>query len=343
MLKTSLSYVLLFILGLLYFITTPVFAGSNFCTSVGGAKQYSFNMGTKNITDPSMDTAGTTFNDVYTWGTSGSFNAICDCTGKYTPNYKGTSHLPLGHQDAGNQYFKINDNIEVLTKISLVNTVLGTNYFPIPFEIRSKVTSTLCTGHNYASGSDGTISLYISKPFVGSSVINSTKIASLYVSAGDSFGSEPVAEITMSGLIVVPQNCVLNAGTAIVIDMGTVMAGDFKERGKIPENYKAKNVKFEIKCNNMAVAASLMVNLQATPSPELPSSIATSNKDIGVVIADSQGTPIGINTEGKGLPFTLNENLTSEIELKAWPTSTTDHVPAAGIYESTAQLNVSFN
>lgn len=138
MLKTSLSYVLLFILGLLYFITTPVFAGSNFCTSVGGAKQYSFNMGTKNITDPSMDTAGTTFNDVYTWGTSGSFNAICDCTGKYTPNYKGTSHLPLGHQDAGNQYFKINDNIEVLTKISLVNTVLGTNYFPIPFEIRSK-------------------------------------------------------------------------------------------------------------------------------------------------------------------------------------------------------------
>lgn len=327
----------------LLMLSSYVFAGDNTCTTVGGPKQYTFNMGTKTITDPSQDTAGTVFPDVYSWAGAGSFNSVCSCSGTYTPNYKGDSTLPLGHRAGSDQYYKVNDSLEVLTKISLASTTSGTGYFSVPFQLKSTVANIDCSNHTYKSGSDGRVTLYIAKPFVGSSKIGPIKIASMYISSADNFGAESVADIILSGIIVVPQNCEINAGTSIVVDLGTIVSSDFKGKGTLPEGYKPRDIDVAIKCNNIASQALLKLYMTGTPSPDLSTAIVSNNKDIGVIIADSNGTPLSINSEDTGLPFALNDNLEAQINLTAWPTSTTGSQPSAGKFQSTAQINVTFN
>lgn len=153
---------------ILYFLTVPflgVFsvkclAGDNSCTSINGTKQFTFNMGNKIISNPEEDASGTAYPNVYDWTGSGSFTAKCSCSNYYTPYYKGTSTLPLGHND-GNQYYKLNENMEVLTKIFLITTS-GSLYFPVPFlNLKSTNNSATCSDQNFTSASKGSISIYI--------------------------------------------------------------------------------------------------------------------------------------------------------------------------------------
>ncbi|HDR2623695.1 TPA: fimbrial protein [Enterobacter chuandaensis] len=318
-------------------------ASNGFCKTTGGPKQYIFDMGAKTITDPSQDTAGTLFKDIYTWAASGNFTAVCNCVGTYTPNYKATSSLPLGHTDGSEQYYKLGNSLEVSTKIYLISTESGTNYFPVPFQIRSKVTSPECNGHSFASGSDGKVSVYFARPFIGTEVINSTKIASLYISSGNMFGSEPVADIVMSGTFIVPQTCAINNDKPIIVDLGSVMANDFKSIGAKPEHYNPKTFSFNVKCNNMSAFASLKINITATPAKDLNSAIATTNESIGVILADSNGTPVSINNPDIGLPFILDESYSANLLLSAWPVLSSGTSPVAGNYTGIAELRVNFN
>lgn len=316
-------------------------AYTNMCTPTGGTKQYTFNMGNKVITDPLQNKAGTFFANVYSWANAGSFTVTCSCPGSYTPHYKATSSLPPGHND-GNQYYKVNDNLEVMTKIYLMNTTTeGTVYKPVPFEMVSTALIA-CSGHTYMSGGDGNISLYITKPFVGQSTFNNIKIASFYISADSKYSSQQAsADINMSGVITVPQNCVINSGTALVVDLGSIIDKNFKAKGQLPDGYTPKKFNFGIKCNNLDAQASLSLSITATPATALSTAIASSNSDVGIVIADEQGTPLKINSDN-GLSFHLDSDFTTELSLMAWPTSTTGKLPTAGKFDSVAQLNVTY-
>ncbi|MCM7618086.1 hypothetical protein E3V94_09260 [Enterobacter sp. AD2-3] len=334
---------------ILYFLTVPflgVFsvkclAGDNSCTSINGTKQFTFNMGNKIISNPEEDASGTAYPNVYDWTGSGSFTAKCSCSNYYTPYYKGTSTLPLGHND-GNQYYKLNENMEVLTKIYLITTS-GSLYFPVPFlNLKSTNNSATCSDQNFTSASKGSISIYISKPIIGTVSFNSVKIASLYVaSAIDSYGNTPVADIVMSGTITAPQNCTINSGQAINVDLGSIEAKKFTHIGMVPDDYTQKKFSIGIKCNDIAAQAQLSLKINATPSPNYNAAISTNNEDIGVIIGDSDGTAIDINTNG-ALNFHLDNDYSSAISLTAWPTSTTGKMPVAGKFQAAATLDVTF-
>ncbi|MCK7256916.1 fimbrial protein [Enterobacter asburiae] len=333
----------------LYFLMIPFLAvfsvqclaGDNSCTAKYGTKQFIFDMGNKTITNPEEDATGKTYPNIYDWSGSGTFDAICNCPGSYTPYYKGTSSLPLGHND-GNQYYRLNENLEVLTKIYLITTS-GSLYFPVPFlNLKSTNNSAKCPDQNFTSASKGSISIYISKPIIGTVSFNSVKIASLYIaSAIDSYGNTPVADVVMSGTITAPQNCKINSGQAITVDLGTIEAKKFTHAGMVPDDYTQKKFSIGIKCNDIAAQAQLSLKINATPSPNYNAAISTNNEDIGVIIGDSNGTAIDINTNG-ALNFHLDNDYSSVISLTAWPTSTTGKMPVAGEFQAAATLDVTF-
>lgn len=311
----------------------------NTCKTNNGPKQYTFNMGVKTITDPNQDKAGTIIPNVYSWKGAGSFSVTCSCSGQYRPLYKGTSTLPLGHND-GNQYYKISDSLEVLTKIS-IGTGGGYKYLGVPFEAPSDTSSISCAGHSYQSGSDGNLTFYIAKAFTGTENFAGIKVASLYISSAQTFGSESVADINVSGSITVPQDCKINSGTALNIDLGTVDANKFHGIGNIPDEYTPRKFSIDIKCNDYVSQAQLSLVINATPSINYNSAISTTNEDIGVLIGDSNQNPLPIN--GKSLDFDLDNTNSANIGLTAWPTSTTGKSPVPGKFQAIATLNVFLN
>ncbi|EBV1374440.1 long polar fimbrial protein LpfD, partial [Salmonella enterica subsp. enterica serovar Kentucky] len=101
--------------------------------------------------------------------------------------------------------------IDILTKI-YVYTQLD---IPVPFTDRSNGTAqkecTPYTANNWGTGGKGSISIYISHPFVGQMIIPKTRVASLFGTKkkGVYNDSQPMANVSISGSITVTQGCEL--------------------------------------------------------------------------------------------------------------------------------------
>ncbi|WP_192831110.1 fimbrial protein [Klebsiella michiganensis] len=341
-----------FLIGLLImsplygFIVPAAYAGTGWCTPSSGAPTiFTYNFGTKQVSDTSQNQAGTTFTDAYTWDLGGKYPATCACDSgnTYQNTYFETkTALPLGHSDGTYQYYKINDYLEIATDIFISGD--RKEYVPTPWvnesnEIQSAQYN--CSQViNYGTGSQGKLSLYISKAFIGTSQIN-TKILDIYASAtSGSFGGTPVVSLNIQGQVIVPQTCSVNAGQIVTVDFGSFMSGEFKNKGQMPAGYTPKTITVPIKCNGMDANASLTLRFQAEASADEPAAIKTSNDDVGVQITDDSGKVIEPNS---GLiPFQLDDNLQATVTFHAAPISTTGNAPAEGTFSATAYIRVDF-
>lgn len=335
---------LLVLLAMCGFISSPANASSTgWCAESNWSPvQFTYNFGTKQISDPSQNTAGTAFPDAYTWNLGTNYSTVCDCgSGNSMPTeyFETTTDLPLGHSDGTYQFYKINDYLEVATSIYIAGNRKA--YVPTPWENEPNNASIKC---NYnlptATGSEGKLSLYIAKPFVGTSEIN-TKILDIYASTtSGSYGTSPFVHLYIQGQVIVPQTCSVNAGQIVTVDFGSFMSGEFKNKGQMPTGYTPKTISVPIKCNGMDANASLTLRFQADASADEPTAIKTSNSDVGVQITDSSGKVIEPNS---GLiPFQLDDNLQATVTFHAAPVSTTGKAPAEGTFSATAYIRVDF-
>ncbi|EMM5895949.1 fimbrial protein [Klebsiella michiganensis] len=322
---------------------------TGWCTPVNGTQNYAYNFGTKNITDASQNIAGQTYPDAFSWSLGTTYGATCDCDPNDTtfsqPTYFTTVvNLPLGHNDGTSQFYKVNDYLEVSSKV-LINGAVNT-YISVPFENESNESMQTCSAFHsvtrpWGTGSKGKLSLYIAKPFVGTTTISSVKIFDLYGSVNtNSYGGSPIATVSISGQVIVPQTCSVNAGQIVTVDFGSFMSGEFKNKGQMPTGYMPKTITVPIKCNGMDANASLTLRFQAEASADEPAAIKTSNDDVGVQITDDSGKVIEPNS---GLiPFQLDDNLQATVTFHAAPISTTGNAPAEGTFSSTAYIRVDF-
>lgn len=333
-------------LSLLSFISH---AETGWCKPVNGVNVFSYDFGNKVITDPNQNKAGQTYSDLYTWDLGKTYPVKCDCpTGKYHGEWFLTrTNLPMDHVSEGKTYFKVNDYLAVSTAIYVAAAVA--NYVETPFDNNGKGVTNgaggdACATTNFGTGSKGHLSLYISKSFVGESVIPSTKVLDMYVSAiAGSFGSEPVVSLYISGALIVPQNCVINAGTTLDVDFAGIAVGDFKEKGQMPVGFTPKTVHVPIKCNDISATANLTLRLQATPDPSDSTVIQSSNKDVGVAVTNESGNRLVPNDTSSVIPFNLDSNLSADVKLRAFPISSSGQTPEAGVFQSQAYLRVDFN
>ena len=295
------------------------------CEPSGGTKEYNANFGTYTITDPSKDQAGTIFENAASYSSGGVASMACDCPSgyKYDRYFWSKTSLTVDEEIDGETYYVVNEYLDA--SVSIYNGGCGGN-----------VTSDVTTG------SKGTISLRISKPFVGSFSIPNLKVADIYVgrSATGAYGDTPITSVYLSGNVIVPQTCSVNAGQIVTVDFGSFMSGEFKNKGQMPAGYTPKTITVPIKCNGMDANASLTLRVQAEASADEPAAIKTSNDDVGVQITDSSGKVIEPNS---GLiPFQLDDNMQATVTFHAAPISTTGNAPAEGTFSATAYIRVDF-
>ncbi len=319
-------------------------------TMMGSPYIYNYDYGTKTITSPDENKAGQSFPDAYTWDLGQTYQATCDCpTGELYGLIYFTSKtdLPSGHSDGAQQYYKVNDNVEVATKIWIHGYLQ--QYVNVPF-------TSVLNGYNpnnpywgcgnstnWASGSRGQLSLYIAKPFVGSVSFSKTVVA-LYGTTvdGEAPGPQPLSLVNITGSVVVPQNCVINAGQVVTVDFGNLLSTDFKTAGQKPNGFTDKTFNVPIQCTNIGASVNLTLSLQATPSAQNNQAIASSNTNVGVVVTSSEGAVIIPNDANSIIPFNTDVSGNASVTLKAYPVSTTGNAPAEGVFSALATLRVDF-
>lgn len=327
-------------------------AETGWCETTNGTKNFSYDFGSKVITDPNENKSGTNYPDLFTWDLGQTYAGTCDCVeGKRKGIYMLTkTNLPVEHTNGKKTYYKVNDYLSVSTSMYIGGGV--NDYTETPWDnngkgIYNQDSHDPCAhegGGYFAVGSKGKLSLYIIKSFVGESEISSVNILRMYVSSiAGSFSSEPMVQVYISGTVIVPQNCVINAGTTLDVDFAGIAAGDFREKGQMPVGFTPKTIRVPIKCNDVSATANLVLRLQATPDPADNTVIQSTNKDVGVAVTNESGNRLVPNDTSSVIPFNLDSNLSADVKLRAFPVSSSGQAPEAGVFQSQAYLRVDFN
>lgn len=86
-----------------------------------------------------------------------------------------------------------------------------------------------------------TFKIQIVRPFIGSVVIPPKLMFNVYVTTTENDRPTVIVyQITYSGVITVPQNCVINAGQTVTVDFGALYHGDFTRAGQRPDSVAPK-------------------------------------------------------------------------------------------------------
>lgn len=146
-----------------------------------------------------------------------------------------------------------------------------------------------------------------------------------------------------SGTVTVPQNCIVGAGTQLVVSLGSFFSGDFEVAGQKPQSYTPKTFNVPIQCNDLSATANLTLRLQGTPSADVPNALQSDNPDVGVVVTDGSGSPLVPNDSSSVIPFQLDDSNRANVTLHAYPVGTTGNTPEVGQFTTLAYLRVDFS
>lgn len=196
---------------------------------------------------------------------------------------------------------------------------------------------------NWVTGSKGKISVRIDRPFVGMSFFNK-EIIEIYGNAlKNGVSQTPLVIVYITGKIIVPQSCELDAGQTITMDFGNISATAFTQAGvgNRPAGVNPKTHNIAIKCKNIDAQAMLSLRVEANKTSG--NAIVSDNPDLGFVIADGKQNPLTPNTIDSKIPFRLDENASATVPISAWPVSVTGNKPAEGKFTSEGYLRVDFD
>ncbi|TDN47030.1 fimbrial protein [Scandinavium goeteborgense] len=345
----------IFLVASVFIFMKAASAADGYCSLAGGATTASYDLGNVSISNPGDNIPGTIFPEKTL--SSGVQNAsiTCNCTGgpyRYIWLWGDTSLTNpqstngyIYYDIPGNEYLQIGVNIS--TRSGYVSIPFGPIHnFSDSNQYNCNDAFNLSLGGNNTGGKIQ-VSIRLKKPMIGQSDINNILVASTYWSMGDTGGAnhgpEPTTNIYLNGNITVPQNCVINAGTQVVVDLGSLYATDFKVAGQKPDNYTSKKINIPIECNDMSATANLTMRIEGNASTNIPNAIQSDNKDVGVVVTNEDNVPLIPNNSSSIVPFKLDETYRSNVTLYAYPVGTTGNIPKEGLFTSLAYLRVDFS
>lgn len=332
--------------------------GAGDCDPTGGTINSEYDWGVYNIADPDSNVAGyvTPSHQVTSGVQSQTFYCSCSAGpydnlwmfGDTTLTKYNTSGGVTYYNIPGNQYLAVGLTIWSAKRSAWLSLPFG----PVSNDTGTDKTKYYCNANNSLyiggthSGSKAQISFEVVKPFIGGTYIINAVAGSLYWTIGDgsqtAHGGIAGNNYVVNGTITVPQNCVINAGTVISVDFGSLYSGDFKVAGQKPDDSPIKTFNVPIKCTNIAAPANLTLRVQATADTHYQPAIASDNPDVGVVVTNDQGTILNPNDTSSVVPFRTDSSGNANISLKAYPVSTTGKTPKEGIFTALAYLRVDF-
>ncbi|EMN1411046.1 long polar fimbrial protein LpfD [Enterobacter cloacae] len=325
------------------------------CAPDGGTHNFNALIN-QTITDTTMNVAGGTLPDFYSWNLGTSYQASCQCApgvdNKEFNYFKAVSPLPAGYKNGSLEYYTLNSNIDILTSVYISGGVQ--EYRTVPFgnvsnEVYSHDDCDDGSGpkNAWTSGSMGQLSMYITHPFVGSLTIPSTKIVDIYATMKKGvYGSIPISSVYLSGNIVVPQGCELSSGSTLEIPFGEFKASDFKDRkGQIAKNATKFTKELQFKCTNISDGVKIFLHIEGMPNANDSNAIDMGNPDIGAVIEGANGKILvpndtSVNQEMSVSALVDDTHRTASTTISAYPISTTGKLPAAGEFEGIATMRI---
>ena len=186
--------------------------------------------------------------------------------------------------------------------------------------------------------------LKIIKPFIGTVIIPSKVMFNVYITTENTDPlNDIVYQITYSGAVTVPQNCIINAGQIITVDLGKLNSASFTKAGEKPSNAPVKTFNVPIECNADVISpAHLTLRLIANADSNVGQALATDNKDVGVVVTNEYGTAMIPNDASSTADFITDSSGHADVTLKTYPISTTGNAPAEGLFTALACLRIDF-
>lgn len=307
-------------------------------TTSGTPVMLNASFGNVSITDPEQNKPGQELDNFATWSRGTAAKISCDAP-LSRRFFTGKSELPISSVDGGKTWYYVNEYLD---------TAISTNGHYIPFADVGAGTAG-DHGGNMALyfGTSGYLDIRFKKAFIGNTVFSALHIADIYMSKKRGVQSPiPLLSVFLSGSVTVPQNCTINAGAVIRVDLGSMYNTDFGAAGQKPANVTPKSFQVPISCNYGASIANLTLRVEGTPSPEISSALQTDNKDVGVIVADSSGRPLTPGDFSSNIPLSLeavdSDTYTSNVMLQVWPISTTGLSPAEGTFTALATLRIDF-
>ncbi|WP_455424519.1 fimbrial protein [Dryocola sp. LX212] len=325
------------------------FATTYVCYNPSGATYLTVNSGVTQVTTTD-NVVGFIKDPAYSWSSLGTYVLHCGCSAGSEHAYFWVFTARMLIPDSGDGWYSVNDYLDIKQRISVSGQLKDVPFTNLNGGVASD-DNHVCgydqTMANTATGNSGNFALRIKKPFIGTVNLGVIPVSELYSCLSNdglcpTSGVAPV-QYKITGTVVVPQNCSINAGTQVVVDMGKFYSGDFSTIGQKPERYTPKTFTIPIKCNDISASANLTLRIQGTASAGVPSALQSDNSDVGVVITDDSGTPLIPNDTGSVIPFTLNDGYESNITLHAYPVGTTGNTPALGQFTTLAYLRVDFS
>lgn len=337
------------------FATSTVFAATGGCTASG-----LFSTAIDTDWTQSQNVAGETW-ELPTPLTGNAYQVNCSCQAGDKVNMFYTVASALSQAGKLSGYYKLNDNLDIKTEVDDipgVTAITPKNSKPI------KEMGTYQAGNSKGGvcandpsdvraapvmiGASTRFTLYVSKPFLGELLIPDTHIASVRAgwSNTTTFPSisalEDIAELHVQGQITVPQNCKINQGDVIQVDLGFINANRFTVKGEMPEGYKPVNFDISYDCGDTTTIHNDLemqingddVNGQYTligrrrESDNVP--------DVGIEMLDQNSTKIPFTN---GL-ISISSTGRGSVNLTAWPINLVGGNLSPGKIKGTATITV---
>ncbi|MCY1433556.1 putative minor fimbrial subunit LpfD [compost metagenome] len=286
------------------------------------------------------------------------YQATCSCPKGmiYRENFYTTrTKLEKGNMATVNgqqfQFYKLNRNLQVAMEIWIDGLLL--EFVPVPFSSVSNrennKTKRCQEGKEFGTGTKGRIHLMIDRPFVGVNVISHTQLMEVF---GDTVPNatptSPIAGVTMTGTVSVPQSCKLAPGQITTIEFDNVEPYKLAVPGAAsPANTRERT--FQVVCTNISQGIGINLSLESPANTHFHNIFATHGRtDLGIQVNNngrvlSPLLPKAAPHPANIIPLTLNyAQQSAEFTIEAFPVRTEQHVEP-GPFEGTATLKFDFN
>lgn len=310
-----------------------------------------------------QNVAGTTY-PIPASASGSGYNLDCTCAASDGVNiyFASTTPLPQGHHSG---YFKLNDSLDINMQIAdipggLTLAVPTVDSAAIKSDgyYRPKDNNSVCTAADesiktnapvFSVGSNTTLTLYVTKPFLGELDIPTTHIATVRAAWSNNMsrpqnGYNDIAQLYLQGKIIVPQECVINQGDVIHVDLGFISAEKFTRKNQPPEGYTPVEFNISYDCGDMsAIKNSLYIEVQGEDVVDQVSLVArrraTDNvPDVGIHMEDT--------TDGSNvMPFIggvidIPQSGSGSTQMLAYPVNLVGGQLQPGPFKGTATLTV---
>jgi type 1 fimbria pilin len=315
----------------------------------GALHQYNINLNHLSIED---NVAGGMVDD--SWNLGGNYAVRFHCTSSIpvSPIYYTVTSTMSPSSQGNKDYLKLNDYMDVKVEVYIAGQ--RKQYVVAPFTNESnRYNYTGCTPpsklvSNVKSGSQGKVTFMVTKPIVNGLNLSSQDLVKVMGRLGNMGGvpTTPISQVVISsGIITVPDKCVINQGNTIEVEFGDIPGSAEKLTGdnyvkSVPVHVECKGGSFETGALNIRMGIQPNgVGVASFNSDYLGTSGAVDRSNLGIVLKDESGAIVQPNKFYEIPGFNNNKG---DWNLTAAPVAKPGSTVIEGEFESSATVVAEF-